>query len=129
VVALGANGVEYFAHPWELGPRQAKELLFTGGSITATQALSLGMLNHVVPREELAEFTLALAERSAARPTMAIKLAKQSVNQAIDAQGFWPAVQAAMSLHQLSHSHNMQVHGNLFDPAGPEIIKREARSV
>ena len=34
VVAFGVNGVEYFAHPWEFGPRKAKELLFTGGRMT-----------------------------------------------------------------------------------------------
>ena len=40
VVAFGVNGVEYFAHPWEFGARKAKELLFTGGRMTA-QELSL----------------------------------------------------------------------------------------
>jgi enoyl-CoA hydratase len=29
VVTMGVCGVEWFAHPWELGPRKAKELLFT----------------------------------------------------------------------------------------------------
>ena len=128
VAALGANGVEYFAHPWELGARKAKEVLFTGDSVTAKEAQALGMVNHVVGREDLEEFTLALARRIATRPTMGIKLAKQAVNQAIDAQGFWPALQAGMTLHQLSHSHNMQVHGMLYDPAGPEIIKQEAKA-
>ena len=32
---LGMCGVEYFAHPWEFGPRKAKELLLTGDSIDA----------------------------------------------------------------------------------------------
>jgi enoyl-CoA hydratase len=31
VVRMGIRGVEYFAHPWVLGPRFAKEVLFTGG--------------------------------------------------------------------------------------------------
>ena len=127
VVALGANGVEYFAHPWEFGARKAKELLFTGNAIGAEEAQRVGMVNHVVPRERLSDFTLELAERIATRPTMGVTLAKQSVNQALDAQGMWTAIQSAMSLHQLSHSHNMQVHGALYDPAGPEIIRRDAK--
>ena len=128
VVAFGVNGVEYFAHPWEVGVRKAKEMLFTGAAIPAGEAHTLGMVNHVVPRAELEKFTLELALRIASRPTMGLKLAKQSVNQAQDAQGFWTALQAAMSLQQLGHSNNAQVHGMLVDPSGAEVIRREAKS-
>jgi enoyl-CoA hydratase len=128
VVAFGVNGVEYFAHPWEVGIRKAKEMLFTGAAIGAAEAHALGMLNHVVPRAELEKFTLELALRIASRPSMGLKLAKQSVNQAQDAQGFWTALQAAMSLQQLGHSNNAQVHGMLVDPSGAEVIRREAKS-
>ena len=37
VVAFGVNGGEYFAHPWEVGARKAKEMLFTGEPLTAAQ--------------------------------------------------------------------------------------------
>ena len=63
VVAFGVNGVEYFAHPWEFGPRKAKELLFTGGRMTAQEALSCGMVNHVVAPADLTTFTDDLAAR------------------------------------------------------------------
>jgi len=49
------------------------------------------MVNQIVPREELEAFTLKMAEKIATKPSMGLKLAKQSVNQAVDAQGFWPA--------------------------------------
>ena len=62
VVAFGVNGVEYFAHPWEVGVRKAKEMLFTGDAISAAEAKSLGMVNHVVPRAELVSRTRDLAE-------------------------------------------------------------------
>ncbi len=112
VVALGVNGVEYFAHPWEMGARKAKELLFTGDVILADEAKALGMVNHVVPREELTEFTMAMAEQIARRPMMGLKLAKQSVNQAQEAQGLYTALQSAMSLQQLGHAHWREVNGN-----------------
>jgi enoyl-CoA hydratase len=118
VVAFGVGGVEYFAHPWELGHRKAKEMLFTGAAIPAAEALRLGMVNHVVPRAELDVFTGDLARRIAAQPTMGVKLAKQAVNQTLDAQGQWTALQAAFGLHQLAHSHNMQRFGSLLDPDG-----------
>ena len=117
-VAMGVNGVELFAHPWELGARKAKELLFTGDAFGAEEARRLGMVNHVVPRADLERFTLDLAGRIAAKPSFALKLAKQSVNQALDAQGQWTSHQAAFSLHQLAHSHNSQVFGVPIDPSG-----------
>ncbi len=127
VVAFGVNGVEYFAHPWEVGVRKAKEMLFTGDAITAEEAKQLGMVNHVVAGEKLTNFTTSLAERIAKRPSMGLKLAKQSVNQMQDAQGIWTALQAAMSLQQLGHANNNQVFGMSVDPAGAEIIRREAK--
>ena len=127
VVAFGVNGVEYFAHPWEVGVRKAKEMLFTGDEISAEEALTLGMVNHVVPIESLEEFTIDMASKIAKRPSMGLRLAKQSVNQAQDAQGLWTALQAAMSLQQLGHSNNMQVHGMLIDPNGLEVIKNQSK--
>jgi enoyl-CoA hydratase len=118
VVAFGVGGVEFFAHPWELGPRKAKEMLFTGAAVTAADAHRLGMVNHVVPRAELEGFTTDLARKIATQPSMGLKLAKQAVNQTLDAQGQWTALQAAFGLHQLAHSHNMQRFGSLLDPAG-----------
>ena len=118
VVAFGVGGVEFFAHPWELGHRKAKEMLFTGAAVSAEEAHRLGMVNHVVPRSDLERFTVDLAGRIAAQPTMGVKLAKQAVNQALDAQGQWTALQGAFGLHQLAHSHNMQRFGSLLDPAG-----------
>ncbi len=125
-VAMGVGGVEYFAHPWEIGPRKAKEMLFTSDWLSAEDALRLGMLNHVVPRAELQAFTLRLAERIAQKPAFALKLAKEAVNAAEDAQGRVSAMQTAFALHQVAHSHNMIVHGMLVDPTGlsPAVTKK-----
>lgn len=117
-VAMGVGGCEYFAHPWEVGARKAKEMLFTADVLTAADAHRLGMVNHVVRNAELTAFTLALAGRIAAKPGFALKLAKEAVNAAEDAQGRLQAMQTAFALHQLAHSHNMQVHGMMIDPTG-----------
>ncbi len=117
-VSMGVGGAEFFNHPWELGIRKAKELLFTADWLTAADAEKLGMVNHVVPLAELRDFTLALAKRIAEKPLFALKLAKEAVNAAQDAQGRSSAMQTAFALHQLAHSHNMQVHGMLIDPTG-----------
>lgn len=117
-VSMGMTGVEFFGHPWELGPRKAKEMLFTSDFVTAQDAHRLGMVNQVVPAAELATFTLELASKIAAKPLFALKLAKEAVNAAEDAQGRISAMQTAFALHQLGHSHNMQVHGLPIDPRG-----------
>lgn len=121
-VAMGVNGVEYFAHPWEWGPRKAKELLFTGGWITAAEARERGMVNQVVPRAELGERTMALAATIARRPSFALKLAKESVNEMLDAQGQWTAMRAAFSKQHLAHAHNRVRFGMPVDP-GPQADK------
>jgi len=105
-VEFGVNGVEWFNHPWELGPRRAKELLFTGDPMTALDAHRLGMVNHVVPEEELLDFALGMAKRIAEKPSFALKLAKMAVNQALDAQGFHIAQQAAFNLQHVGHAHS-----------------------
>lgn len=128
VVAFGVNGHEYFVHPFEVGAREAKRMLFTGEAITAADAWRLGMVTEVVPEDRLATATLELAAKIASRPLIGLKLAKQAVNQVLDAQGMWTSVQAGFSLHQLGHSHNMQVHGSLVDPDGARIIREEARA-
>jgi len=119
VVGMGVNGVEYFAHPWEWGARKAKELLFTGDWVTADEARQLGMVNKVVPAAELRASTMAMAERIAKRPSFALKVAKESVNQTLEAQGQWTALRSAFNLQHLAHAHNRIKFGIPIDP-GPK---------
>jgi enoyl-CoA hydratase len=110
---LGGGGVEYFAHPWEFGPRKAKELLLTGDAIDADEAHRLGMVSRVFSLDQLSEKTLALARRIAALPTIAALTVKDAVNQTVDAQGFQVALNTGFSLHQLLHAHWAELHGGL----------------
>ena len=111
VVTFGVSGVEWLAHPWELGARKAKEFLFTSDMWSAAEAHRLGMVNHVVPRADLDSFTLAMAQKIAAKPAFALKLAKEAINKTLDIQGQANAIDAAFSLHHLCHSQNFR----LFD--------------
>lgn len=125
VAQMGVCGVEYFAHPWELGARKAKEMLFTADWVSAQDAFRLGMVNHVVPREQLSEFTLEIAKRIALKPSFALKLSKEAVNQTLEAQGQWQAMLSVFNLHQLAHSHNQELFGMRVDPSGiPGAVRR-----
>ena len=127
VVAFGVNGHEYFVHPYEAGARLAKDMLFTGRAIGAHEALQHGMVNRVVPRDQLETETLALASHIAKRPMFGLTLAKQSVNNSQDAMGMYTAIQSAFGLHHVGHSHNkLKFDGSLVDPEGIQVIRSEA---
>lgn len=115
-VSMGVSGAEFFNHPYEVGTRKAKEMLFTSDFLTAQELHQLGMINHIVPPDQLEPFTLQLASRIAEKPLFALKLAKEAVNAAQDNQGRANAMQTSFAYHQLCHSHNQQIHGMLIDP-------------
>jgi enoyl-CoA hydratase len=127
VVAFGVNGHEFFVHAWELGHRTAKEMLFRGRTLSANDCYLRGAVNHVVAREELEEFALAIASEIAQRPAIGLRLAKRAVNESLDAQGQWTALRAAFSLHHEGHLRARVQHGEPVDPAGFEVIRDAAR--
>ncbi len=91
--------------PLGAGPRKAKELLLTGDSIDAEKAYRLGAVNKAFPPERLEEDTLNLVRRIARPPTITTLLIKEGINQTQDIQGFYSALKAAFSLHQLNRAH------------------------
>lgn len=109
VVSMGIPGVEYFAHPWVMNPRAAKEFLYTGDRVPAARAQELGMVNHVVPREELESETLAIAERISGKPAFGLALTKKAINQAEDLQGMRAGMDSVFGLHHAAHAHNAEV--------------------
>jgi enoyl-CoA hydratase len=117
---LGMCGIEYFAHPWELGPRKTKELMLTGDSIDAEEAYRLGMVSKIFPADELGGRTVEFARRIAQVPTMAALLIKESVNQTVENMGFYNGLQACFTLHQLNHSHWAEIHDDKSSLGLPE---------
>jgi enoyl-CoA hydratase len=121
---MGVPGVEFFNHPYELGIRKAKEFLFTGGWLTASAALACGMVNHVVPRDQLAAKALELAVAIARTDRFALKLIKESVNNAQDNMGRRQTMQASFANHQIGHLQNMLLHGFPIDISRlPESVR------
>jgi len=112
VVRMGIPGVEYFAHPWVLGPRFAREVLFTGGRFSAERAYQVGMVSRVVPRASLESVVFGLAGQIAEMPSFGLALAKRAINQCEDLMGMRPGMDAVFGLHHLAHAHNAEVSGN-----------------
>ena len=117
VVSMGIGGVEYHGHTWEWGARKAKEMLFTGRAMTAQEAEAIGMVNRVVPLTELRSHVRELAAEIATRHPFALRQAKRAVNQTLDVQGFYAAIQAVFDIHQNGH-------GNALSESGLPILMR-----
>ncbi|MFJ9678043.1 enoyl-CoA hydratase/isomerase family protein [Streptomyces sp. NPDC101194] len=81
---LVPDGGGAYLLPRLIGPRRAKELMFFGDSLRAAEAERLGLVNRVVPDEELAATARAWAQRLAEGPTRAIAATKQLVNASLD---------------------------------------------
>ena len=101
---LSAASMEVFFHPWQLGVRKAKELLFTGDWLDATEAKACGFVNRVVPVDRLDAETMALAERVATASPAAVALVKHSFEFAQEAMGMRVSMQHHFLLHQLRHA-------------------------
>jgi enoyl-CoA hydratase len=128
VVRMGIPGVEYFAHPWVMGPRAAKEFLFTGDRFGAAQAKEWGMVNRVVPRAELEAETLALAEKIATMPRFGLALTKKAVNQAEDLMGMRSGMDSVFGLHHFAHAHNAEVGADSLGGMNAKSMKATADS-
>ncbi|MCL5734635.1 MAG: enoyl-CoA hydratase-related protein [Actinobacteria bacterium] len=70
--------------PRLVGPGKAKEMLFTGDHYDAAAALAMGLVNEVVPAEELVGYCLDMAKKIASNGTEAVRLSKQAVNGGLD---------------------------------------------
>jgi enoyl-CoA hydratase len=117
-VAMGVMGTEYFMHPWELGTRKAKEFLMLSEWMSAEEGYRLGMVNRVVPKEQLQDTVLEIATKIAAKPQFAIRAVKVAINHAQDQAGRSQAMQHSFAIHQLSHANNELQTGLAIAPAG-----------
>jgi enoyl-CoA hydratase len=73
--------------------------------------------HRICPVAELADQTLAFARRIAQTTTVAALLIKESVNQTVDHMGFYNALNACFSLHQVNHAHWAEVNPDHY-PVG-----------
>lgn len=112
VVRMGVPGVEYFAHGFELPPRIAREFLLLGERMPAARAHHFGMVNRLVPREQLEDEVAAIANEMAERPRFGMTLTKQAMNLVEDTRGKRTVMDGVFQMHHLAHAHNTLTTGN-----------------
>lgn len=127
VVRMGIPGVEYFAHPWVLGTRAAKEILYTGDRFSAQRAYEWGMVSRVVPRDDLESETRAFAGRISAMPQFGLALTKKAVNQCEDQMGMRAGMDSVFGLHHFAHAHNAEVDTDSLGGMNAKTMKEKGK--
>jgi enoyl-CoA hydratase len=104
VARMSGMGVELLVEPWELGIRKAKEFLLTGESIDADEAWRLGMVNKVVPRDQLTAATREMADKVALVPPVTAERIKDSINQTFEFMGKRNSWNYHFMAHHFTHN-------------------------
>ena len=127
---MGIPGVEYFAHAYELPPRVAKEFLLLGERMGAARAEQFGMVNKVVPRDQLRAAPAAWATKLAGQGRLGNWLTKQAINHVEELRGKRAAMDAVYHMHHFAHAQNDLVSGSSIGgvdaKAAAAANKREA---
>src|SRR5262249_32534446 len=87
-----------FVMPWITRFKKARELLYLVDTIDAPTALQLGMVNRVVPRDDLSKATLKFAQRMTLIAPEALATTKLAINRGADAAGFRNAMQVGIDV-------------------------------
>ncbi|HEY8217695.1 MAG TPA: enoyl-CoA hydratase [Acidimicrobiia bacterium] len=126
VARMTGVGVELLVEPWDLGPRKAKELLLCAETIDATEAATLGLVNKVVPRAELASAARAMAERVALVPPVTAEAIKDTINHMLDLQGQRESWRYHFMVHQfVSNTATALGATAARKEGGMDAVKRE----
>ena len=104
VARMSGMGVELLVEPWELGIRKAKEFLLTGDTIDANEAWRLGMVNRVVPRDQLAAVAREMADKIALVPPVTAERIKDSINQTFEFMGKRNSWNFHFMAHHFTHN-------------------------
>ncbi len=93
------SGIVALVLPWLIGPKRSKELLLTGDDrVSAERALEIGLINRVVPPDQLMDTALALGRQIAVNDQLAVRLTKQAINRSCDIAGLRQALERALEL-------------------------------
>ena len=104
VLRMTGAAVEILIEPWEMPPRKAKEFLLTAQTITAADAERLGMVNRVVPRDELSAAVQEMAEAIALVPPATAAVVKRSINKTLELMGQKDAWDYHFMAHHWMHN-------------------------
>ena len=104
VLRMTGAAVEILIEPWEMPPRKAKEFLLTAQTLTAADAERMGMVNRVVPRDQLAAAVQEMADAIALVPPATAAVVKRSINKTLELMGQKDAWDYHFMAHHWMHN-------------------------
>ena len=107
--------------PAVVGRRKANELLFTCDQISADEAFRIGLVNKVVPREQLMPAALEMAEKIIKSAPLGIKYSKRIMRRRVFNAEYKSSVQEAFRM--LSHSGDMEEGARAFEEKREPVFK------
>ena len=92
-------GIVVMILPWLVGPKRAKEIILSGADrISALEAARIGLINRVVPADQLESSALALAHHIAVIDPRLVQRTKQAINRGLEIMGLIEALDAALDI-------------------------------
>jgi enoyl-CoA hydratase len=117
-------GIVVMILPWIVGPKIAKEIILTGEDrISAQRAREIGMINRIVPTEELDDVALQIARNIAVIDPLLVKETKRAINQSIEARGMLGALEQALQIDLLIEGQGSPDKAAFMDLARKEGLK------
>jgi enoyl-CoA hydratase len=117
-------GIVVMILPWIVGPKIAKEIILTGEDrISAERAREIGMINRIVPTEELDDVALQIARNIAVIDPLLVKETKRAINQSIEARGMLGALERALQIDLLIEGQGSPDKAAFMDLARKDGLK------
>ena len=92
-------GIVVMILPWLVGPKRAKEIILTGADrISAAEAARIGLINRVVPADQLESTAIALARHIAVIDPNLVQKTKHAINQCFETMGLVKALHTALDI-------------------------------
>jgi enoyl-CoA hydratase len=92
-------GIVVMILPWLVGPKRAKDIILTGADhIAAPEAARIGLINRVVPRDQVESSVLALARHIAVIDPNLVQQTKRAINQCFEVMGLMEALNQALEI-------------------------------
>lgn len=122
------SGIVCLILPWIVGQKHARELLLTGSDRVDTQtALSMGLINRVVPEEQLIPEARKLAAAIAANDPLAVQMTKKAINRSAEIAGLRTALTEALEadIHiETTETEESKKFNAILEAEGPKAALR-----
>lgn len=118
------SGMVCLILPWIVGQKNAREMLLTGtDKIDAVRAREIGLVNHVIPTEQLQQTAWAMAQEIALNDPVAVQMTKKALNQSVEMTGMRNALREAMEINveiETTDTHESREFNRILEADGPK---------